>query len=339
MARFTDLVPQNVAPPDVRRIRVYSQSGSIVGKIGLRGLKMPEAGDKLYSFGALSDVHYQYDTAAEDFQRALVHLNETEGVVFTCICGDLTQSGTEDNLAEYKSAVDAYSPDTPVYAITGNHEGYNANIESIIETYTGRPLYYSFEHEGDVFVMVGIKSSTAGALFADGELQWLYETLEANRNRRCFVFQHVRPDDACGNAYGIYDYDIWDGTEKTVFESLMSHYENVVLFHGHSHLRFDLQAEYGEGANIDNLFGCWSVHIPSISVPRDGDASGASSRVEIYAASEGYVVDVYADGILLRGRDFVGERFLPIATYWLDTALKEVEAGIYSDSTGTIETA
>jgi predicted phosphodiesterase len=339
MEQYTGFVPQNIAPPGVRRIGIYNSDGKWVGCFSLGNLKPPDnIGQRTYAFGALADVHYSYETGAADFARALKYLAETEGVAFTCICGDLTSGGTAAQLASYKASVDANSPNTPVYAITGNHEGYNSGIASIIETYTGHPLYYSFEYDGDVFIMVGIKSSTNGALFADGELQWLYETLEANRNKRCFVFQHVRPQDACGNAFGIYNYDIWGGTEQTVFESLLRHYRNVILFHGHSHLKYDLQREYGEGSNIDKVFGVHSIHLSSITVPRDGDPSGASSRVEVYAESEGTIVDVYPSGIMLRARDFVRERLIPLGTYWLDTTLQTVEAGTYTDSTGTIAT-
>ena len=99
-------------------------------------------------------------------------------------------------------------------------------------------------------------------------------------NKRCFIFEHVRPQDGCGNTFGIYNYDIWGGTEQTVFESLLRHYHNVILFHGHSHLKFYLQ--YGSDvANYDNIFGCHSIHIPSLAVPRDGDATGANSRKEM----------------------------------------------------------
>jgi hypothetical protein len=207
----------------------------------------------------------------------------------------------------------------------------------VIEQYTGHPLYYSFKHGNDVFIMLGIKGDSSGNLFTIAELQWFYETLEANRNKRCFVFHHVRPQDGCGNTFDIYSYDIWGGTEQVVFESLMTHYKNAHQFHGHSHLKFYLQ--YGSDvANIDHLFGGWSIHIPSLSVPRDGDPSGASSRKEVYADSEGYVVDVYKNGIHLRGRDFVKGKFLPIASYWLDTTLQTVTAGTYKDSTGTIIT-
>ena len=117
----------------------------------------------------------------------------------------------------------------------------------------------------------------------------------------------------------------------------MRHYKNAHQFHGHSHLKFYLQ--YGSDvANIDRVFGGWSIHIPSLAVPRDGDITGANSRHEIYADSEGYVVDVYENGIHLRGRDFVKGEFLPIASYWLDTTLQTIPEKTYTDSTGTITT-
>lgn len=334
MAQYSDFISENVAPKTARRIGVYNSKGNRVGYIPLGSLAFPDIGEKLYSFGALSDTHLQYNSAQEDFKHAMIYLNDTEDVDFICISGDLTSGGTDSELAQYKQYVDTYSPNTPVYAVAGNHESYRgADLPDVIEQYTGYPLYYSFTHGNDVFIMLGIKGNSSGKLFTTAELQWLYETLEENRNKRCFVFHHVRPQDGCGNAFGIYNYDIWGGTEQTVFESLMRHYKNAHQFHGHSHLKFYLQ--YGSDiANIDHVFGGWSIHISSLAVPRDGDPSGASSRVEVYADSEGYVVDVYESGIHLRGRDFAynnGEgRWLPIASYWLDTTLQEIPANSYT---------
>lgn len=342
MVQYEDFIPQNVALPNVRRIGIYDKNGNRVGFIPLGTLIPPTPGQKKYSFGALADVHLQYTTAQTDFQKALTYLNEAEDVDLICIAGDLTEAGTAEELAQYKQYVNTYSPNTPVYETTGNHEGRSASIIADFKAEVGKELHYSFEHKGDVFIFVGCQPTTdpggwpvQGGLFSKAELQWLYETLEANRNKRCFVFQHVRPQDGCGNTFGIYALDIWGGTEQTVFESLMHHYKNAHHFHGHSHLKFYLQ--YGSDiANIDHIFGGWSIHIPSLAAPRDGDPSGASSRVEVYADSEGYVVDVYENGIHLRGRDFVEEKFLPIASYWLDTTLQTIEAGTFVDSTGTI---
>ena len=335
MAQYKDFIPENTAPVGVRRIGIYNRKGNRVGFIPLGTLTKPE-GRKLYSFGALSDVHVQYDTAQADFQKALAYLNNTEDVEFTCICGDLTVNGTDAELTTYKGYVDSYSPDTPVYAVFGNHDTYQG-LYNNTQKYTGQPFNYTFTKGDDVFIMVGIisgYSGNVGTLFRREDLQWLYETLEANRNKRCFLFQHVLSSKGSGDALNVYPHTKLSGAEATVFESLISHYKNVVWFHGHSHFKFYLQYA-SDMANIDKYFGIWSVHIPSLSVPR---AVSGSSYSTIYADSEGYVVDVYENGIHLRGRDFVKGEFLPIASYWLDTPLQTVAAGTYTDPTGTIIT-
>lgn len=341
MSKYRDFIPENVAPKNVKCIYIYDSNGNRVGTIPLGSLAFPSAGQKLYSFGALSDVHIGYQTAESDFQVALSYLNGQENVAFTCICGDLSGDGSDAQLAQYKTVVGGSS----VYAIAGNHEGMTADVENRIEAYTGHSLYYSFTKGNDVFIMVGTiggEMYSDGVVFADGELQWLYETLEANRNRRCFVFQHifagVEKEYVCGNAGGLYTNWCWHNTDEcNVFESLMKHYKNVTWFHGHSHLRYSLQ-KYGQlYANYSEADGYRSVHIPSLAAPRE-DADGDGTYENVYAGSEGYVVDVYKNGIHLRGRDFVKGEFLPIASYWLDTTLQTVEARTYTDSTGIITT-
>ena len=88
-------------------------------------------------------------------------------------------------------------------------------------------------------------------------------------------------------------------------------------------------------ANYDRYYGIHSVHIPSLAVPREFENA---AYVQKFSESEGYVVDVYENGIHLRGRDFVKEEFLPIASYWLDTTLQTIPESTYRDSTGTIKT-
>lgn len=334
MFGYRDFIPQNIAPINTRRIGIYNEQGNRVGFIPLGKLALPSnRGAKLYSFGAISDVHIVYDTAPDDFKRALTYLNDCEDVAFTCICGDLTDNGTAAQLAQYKAIVESHSPDTPVYAMAGNHEKYSTQ-PTLIEQYTGHPLYYSFTHGDDVFIMCGCYSWSNDGIFTQAYLQWVYETLEANRNKRCFVFEHVMPFGDSGNPGAYYSFDMFAGTKGNVFQSLLRHYKNTVFFHGHSHTKFYLQ-NIDDKANYSDALGYRSVHIPSLAVPRDV-ANGALSG--IYADSEGYVVDVYANGIHLRGRDFVKGEFLPIASYWLDTTLQTVEAGTYKDSTGTIKT-
>lgn len=342
MAQYEGFIPQNTAPVGAKCIGVYNSKGKRMGTIKL-GCLVKEKGEKLYSFGAISDVHLSVADSESDFIRALTYLDDSK-VEFSCICGDITNNGNDTQLVRYKELVDANAK-TPIYAVTGNHDtyAYNDGIESKISTYTGKSFYYTVTHGNDVFIMLGIKSE--GALFTTAELQWFYETLEANRNKRCFVFQHCftgyETTATCGNPNGMYHSYCWSGdgqTQLSVFKSLLSHYKNTVFFHGHSHLKFRLQ-EGCDYANLDESEGYKSVHIPSISRPRQEDGTDDDTSPDYDdAGSEGYVVDVYENGIHLQGRDFVKGEFIPIASYWLDTTLQTVAAGTYADSTGTIVT-
>ena len=337
---YTNFIPQNVAPLGARRIAIYNTQGNRVGQIPLGPLTPPNPSKKLYSFGALSDVHLSYTTGETDFINTLNYFNNVNPVDFICVSGDLSDVGTDEKLARFKELVEQYSPNLPIYVSAGNHDAYDVNwnlrdeavVSAAMQTYTGNPLYYSFEYGDDVYIFVGVCAGT----FSQAELQWLYETLERYRNRRCFLFQHVFAFEGSGNVFGLYTYDLTNNTMFRVFKSLLQHYHNIIWFHGHSHTKFHGQ-EFGATANLDRYFGCWSVHVPSIAVPRT-DADGDQEFQTEYQDSEGYVVDVYENGIHLRGRDFVKGEFLPIASYWLDTTLQTVEAGTYKDSTGTIIT-
>lgn len=337
MAQYKDFIPENVALSGTRRIGIYNSKGNRVGFIPLGRLTPPNIGKKLYSVGVLSDAHVVWTTGTSDLDRALTYFEEI-CVDFVCLSGDLADVGTDESLAKYKAIVDKHG--IPVYVSAGNHDAYDADyvlrdeaeVSASMLTYTGNPLYFSFEHGSDVFIFVGICAGT----FSQAELQWLYETLEKYRNKRCFLFQHGLAFEGCGNAFGLYTYDLLANTMGNVFKSLLRHYHNIIWFHGHTHTKFHGQ-EYNSMANYDNAFGCHSVHVPSCAIPRT-DADGDGEFQIEYADSEGYVVDVYENGIHLKGRDFVKGEFLPIASYWLDTTLQFVEAGTYVDSAGTITT-
>lgn len=356
MAKYiTGFIAQNKAPKNTEYICVY-RGTELLGKVKVEGLTMPHVGSKRYSFGALADVHVTHSALTmAKFQKALHYLNDSEGVAFTCIAGDLTSSGTAAQFESYRAAVANYSPSVPVYAITGNHDCEDATVApftSLTSTrqYTGRDMYYSFEQGADLFIMFGMRGwpGKTGEIFTTEALQWLYDTLEANRDRRCFVFEHC-PD------FTVKDNTVTDGgsgavigwppptgnllnvsTAGSVFRALVGHYKNALFFHGHSHLEFQYQ-EFYAFANYDRKHGGHSVHIPSLAEGRELNEERTGF---IYTSPEstGYVVDVYDGHIVLRGRDFANEEFVPIAHYCLDTTPQPIEARTFIDSTGTITT-
>lgn len=360
MSEYVHLIPQNIAPRGARRIGIYNASGIRVGQIPIGPLMPPNPARRLYSFLCASDTHLggadETVDCQADFIRALRYAENDPDVAFTTICGDVVDHSGANNWCyqTYQRLVNKYAT-KPVYAITGNHESYDGSTtthanEAIVEQYYGRPLYYSFTQGDDVYIMLGTYGwSGAYPLFKkDGseevELKFLQTTLEANRNKRCFVFFHVFSSIAgdSGEPYpNFYASDLFDKDDPThdkqrdCFLGMLRHYKNTVWFHGHSHAMFQLQ-ELADTNTYSEQQGYRSVHIPSLCKPTKPGSDGV--KVEAEGESQGYIVDVYPDGIHLRGRDFAKGEFLPIASYWIDTTIQTVAAGTYTDSTGIITT-
>jgi len=299
-----------------------AQSDNTINNLGgfienyINGMSEP-----LYSFGVLSDVHIGYQTSGTDYANALDYLENTENVEFTCVTGDIVDVPSSERMAQYRTCLEESVKDMPIYEITGNHESYaedglsvgEVNTELWINT-TGDALYYSFTHGNDVYIMVGSNSENASLVFKDDELEWLEQILESNKDKRCFVFQHYfEHGDPTADPYGAY-WSVLQETPGTKFISLMKHYENAIWFHGHSHLSL-----LDNHPSVGTSRGYRSVHVPSVSVPRDYDSS-AGEYVINYAKSEGYVVDVYENKIVLRGIDFTTNTIISEET--LDTTLK-----------------
>ena len=161
------------------------------------------------------------------------------------------------------------------------------------------------------------------------EKEWKKEmqTKGANKDKRCFVFVHSHIDDnveggvedsgnpAFARENSIFGY--WGATKTANFINLMKQYPNAILFHGHTHITFEAQ-EFDKDANYSEENGFKSVHVPSLGAPRtlisaDGTWTAADSE------SQGYIVDVYADCIMLNGWDFVGNKPVPLGVYKIDT--------------------
>ena len=123
-------------------------------------------------------------------------------------------------------------------------------------------------------------------------------------------------------------FDTWSKTSE--FIELLSNNPNVILFHGHSHMKLENQKYYDslkpldkdqlsyKNANYTHVNGFKSVHVPSCATPRDINFDENESEND-NIASEVYIVDVYDDCIVLNGRDFVNEKLVPLGVYKINT--------------------
>lgn len=343
---YRHFIKENTAPTGAKKIGVYKGNEKICD-IPL-GRLTPTTKTKLYSFGVLSDIHL-YPIAAvvwtpeTKFDNALTYF-ENQGCAFCIACGDLTQSGlylrTDDSdastqtldtrqMAKYKEICDKHT--IPVYEICGNHESYYGmpitNNLDLLETYTGKgELSYTIEQGNDLFILCGQPRDSA--VMSDEDFVWLGDTLEANKDKRCFVFVHSHIDDnikegvedsgnpAFARANSIFGY--WGAAKTANFINLMKRYPNTILFHGHTHIKFEAQ-EFDKDANFSEENGFKSVHVPSCGAPRtliSSDGTWTAADTE----SQGYIVDVYDDCIVLNGWDFVGNTPVVLGCYMLTTS-------------------
>ena len=339
MAKFeTHFIPQNKLPNDAY-ICVY-QGEKLVGMVNANVLTKATVGKKLYSFGALSDVHVTYgEFAREKVVNAIKFLTDEMEVAFTCISGDLTSTGTTDQFRSYISAVETAKGQCVRNAIihdtTGNHdvEQGNATISFLQdyadgkEPYASRPLYYSFNYGDDVFIMFGMTGwpgkNGNNILFSTESMAWLESTLNANKGKRIFLFEHCPyftstggvVTDGIGVVVGLSPpTGGYISSRNHAFMQLISANPNVIFFHGHTHIPFYRQSDYS-GINYSEELG---VHIPSLATGRKQNDNGG--WVNDNNESWGYVVDVYENHIVIRGCNFMTKKFVPIATYQVQTS-------------------
>ena len=339
MATYSDFISENIAPAAADAIAIYDEADVKVGSIAINGLKADDSG-LLYSVGMLSDVHLNtqnsyYSDSFTDFDSALKFFNSSEvNVAFTCTCGDITENAVESELAKYQEIVQA-NPSTPVYTTSGNHDATQSGIdEALWKQYTGYGLTYEVSKtlpngKTDHYLFLGMSAWNFAEAYTSANLMWLKSRLEAYKNERCFVITHLFFPDGAGNMLNIYPESNWlRGVQLNALKDLREKYVNSIWFSGHSHWKWSLQ-KFEEKANIYRHQGAgWGVHIPSCAKPIDSNGipnSGDAARQEKRDQSEGAVINVYENHIDVLGVDLIAEKYLPIATYRLDTTLEEVE--------------
>ena len=343
-AEYVEFIDANVAPADAASIGVYNSNGKRVGFIPLGSLKK-SYGTKLYSFGLLSDIHQDAKNSAtaaySDFTKALQWFSGIDNLRLICNCGDVSESAHNDEAAaeaEYESYVQAiadYSPNIPVYTTTGNHDCTSTGIDvERWKQYTGQDLTFvkSIERADgskDHFIFFGMSYWNYSVPYELEHIAWLKEQLERYKDERCFVITHLFFPDRAGNLNGLYQSSNWfKDAQLEILEDLCDHYVNTVWFSGHSHWKWEMQ-RFQDRANIYPTYrkgtpsSGWCVHVPSCAKPRHSP-DGAENEGDMYSESQGSVVDVYENCIIIKGVDFITGKYLPIATYCLDTSIYEV---------------
>lgn len=347
--------PDFTAIPDGAKNIIVTLDGETLETVEIPSEKIPDRGEKVYSFGSISDLHFNRydledgnDVAESTFARSLSFF-ETAGVTLVAMPGDISSNGEKEAFEAFNSISSLY--DFPVYTTTGNHdlhkkyekenwlEFMNAGVydeekaEGIINVAdNGLDFVYEESASGDIFIFLNQTSNNYGllwnALLEDAQLDWLETQLEIHKDKTVYLFFHTFLNSAKGNplmstgnlqnklgwAYPLF---YTQGARDEVrLRGLLREYDNVVFFNGHSHWAYHMQS-LNPNLNIskNGEDGATFVHVSSVSSPRVTNEYQVLWSGTDPSMSEGYLVEVFEDTVILYGVDFVNNRILAYATY------------------------
>lgn len=221
--------------------------------------------------------------------------------------------------------------------------------------------------DNDVFVYFSPDSgiaynNPAYRNYSDEDIQWLYNVLRTNRNKRCFIFTHFFFPAMCGDYGGknVYYSAPMDSETERQMTLLLNKYRNAIWFSGHSHFVWEAQgrADYKGNRNYDaniakTADSGYCLHLPSLGQPRvptelisgntpdwDDETKTSDTTKKKWLTplptSQFAIVDVYSNYVIIKGLSYINGsyQYLPIAQYCIDTTLVNVDDNVI-DFSGT----
>ncbi len=205
-------------PEGAEYILAY-KTGVLTGEAEIPEEKIPDYGKKSYTFGALSDVHFNRyngsltgDDACLTFHNALNFI-ESFDVEVVGISGDISADGERDAFEKYNTI--ASNHDFPVYTCTGNHDVSDdytlENWQELMNTgvygetkaagvkdvaANGLDFVYAPDSvNGDAFIFLSQYewdyNRPESRILTDDQLNWLEMQLETYKDKTVYLFFHT----------------------------------------------------------------------------------------------------------------------------------------------------
>ncbi len=341
-------------PPEAETILLY-YGDTLLDTDELPQGKKVAAAKPTYSFGGLSDVHFnRYDSTGGDdsdisYPRALNLLDEM-GVSLVALAGDLSYKGEASSYESFRKYNEQH--DFPVYTCRGNHDckkefsydAWKANVnvgvfdgETAPEGVLARSdngfdfVYSGRETHGDIFIFLSQCSDKylpGVEILTQDQLDWLKAQFDAYRGKRIYLFFHtfltsLQGDPRMGEGNIVNDYGYFYplpyvkyNSDEQQFWTLLRQYRNVIFFNGHSHWAYAMQ-RYNKDLNISSVEGRSApmVHISSVAAPRTTDILHPIQTSNPAKMSEGLYITVFPGYVMTYAMDFVNNTILAYATY------------------------
>ncbi|UVI27742.1 metallophosphoesterase family protein [Paenibacillus spongiae] len=277
----------------------------------------PGNGEKpLVSFEVITDMHVTHDKNHvhnknfDDALKDMVALNPDSDGLMTI--GDNTENGTEAEYKELHRIFNLYKNDLPeTYFVQGNHDvrwGDWTKFSELFKKYTNmQSNYYDVWIKGYHFIFLGTEKGLKDySYLSETQLKWLDEKLSENesKDKPVFIFHHQPLKNTVSGANdGFLKSNYWYGVRQdTELKTILAKHPQSIMFSGHTH--WELGApdtmyndKYATMFNAAATSYLWT----DANTGKDG--------------SQGYFVEVYGDKVLVKGRDFKNNSWIPNAQF------------------------
>lgn len=237
--------------------------------------------------------------------------------VFLC-AGDCTDNGNDANWRAFQGMLDRHLPDPERIIALGNHDTWTSYDTPHLYTdardnflrYAGEMMgmqleavWFTREIGGYPFIVMGSEDTSVGAVIGDAQLDWLAQAMAdaaaAHAGKPIFVinhqplnFSHTAGDNEHGNGYE-------SNEASTRVREILGQYDNVFYISGHQHynLSADDTGEIEGFRTVEQIGSITSINLPSYEY-------GTFLTVGTGLLGQGIVMEICADRVILRGRNF-----------------------------------
>ena len=186
-------------------------------------------------FAWLTDIHIGYPTAEEDLNRSVNDINIFDDLDFTIVSGDITATGTLEELTLAKQILD--NLEKPYHIIPGNHDTKWSESGSTDFLKLWGNDRFVFDQQGILFIGLheGPRMRMADGYFAPEDLRWFDSLVISlpNSNQPIIFVTHYPLNEEIANWYEMLD-------------RLKNVNTQAVLFgHGHTNKIYDFESISG----------------------------------------------------------------------------------------------
>ncbi|TJZ61972.1 metallophosphoesterase [Sphingobacterium olei] len=154
-----------------------------------------------FKFAQVTDTHVGGSTGADDLRRTVEDLNQLKDIDFVILSGDVTEFGSDEELAIAKQILDSLN--LPLYVIPGNHDSnWSESGANSFRKVFGAESFF-FEHKGIQFIGTtsGPNMRMSPGQIPRENLVWMDSVFKANPDKETplIAINHYPLDSSLNN--------------------------------------------------------------------------------------------------------------------------------------------